>query len=475
MKHFNKLFAAVFMFIGLSSQAQDKNFPWAVSFGVNAVDGGRVSAAGPLADQFSQFYDVNAYWSILPSISYINVARSVGNNFSVGVTGSINKIDLFVEPRPTIPGDYPVINPGDLMYYAADVNVKYSFQELLKSKVFDPYLLVGGGYTWMGTGNSGTMNGGVGINFWLSQMVALTLQGTYKSAFEEDRTDLPTHMQHFAGITFKFGAKDTDGDKIYDFEDACPLVAGLKEYKGCPDTDGDGVIDESDACPTTFGLKEYNGCPDTDGDTVIDEKDACPDTFGLVALQGCPDEDGDGTPDKDDKCPTVPGPKDNAGCPLPPKDADKDGIPDMEDACPLIPGPAENKGCPYLTKETLEQVRVEAKSVFFKTGSAVLDDAKGTSDRLDAIKEILKNYPTAKWSIDGYTDNTGSKKLNQKLSAARAKVVMDALIARGINPANLTSTGHGDANPVASNKTAAGRAENRRTEVNYVGGTPYKL
>jgi len=191
-----------------------------------------------------------------------------------------------------------------------------------------------------------------------------------------------------------------------------------------------------------------------------------------VALKGCPDEDGDGTPDKDDKCPTVPGPKDNAGCPIPPKDADMDGVPDMQDDCPLIPGPAENKGCPYLTKETLELVRIEAKSVFFKTGSSVLDDSKGTSDRLDAIKEILKNYPTAKWSIDGYTDNTGGKKLNQKLSEARAKVVRDALVARGINPDNITYKGHGDANPVASNKTAAGRAENRRTEVNYVGGVP---
>ena len=445
MKHFNKLFAAVFMFVGLSAQAQDRNNPWAVSFGVNAMDGGRVSAAGPVADQFSQYFDVNAYWNILPSVSYITVARNVGDNFSVGITGSINKVDIFVSPRPTIPGDYVVTNPGDLMYYGADVLLKYSFMDMLKSKVFDPYVHAGGGYTWLGKGNSGTANGGLGINFWISELVGLTVQSTYKYAFEEDRADMPTHMQHFVGITFKFGAKDTDGDKIPDYKDACP---------------------------DTFGLKEYNGCPDTDGDTVIDKDDACPDTFGLVALKGCPDEDGDGTPDKDDKCPTVPGPKDNAGCPIPPKDADMDGVPDMQDDCPLIPGPAENKGCPYLTKETLELVRIEAKSVFFKTGSSVLDDSKGTSDRLDAIKEILKNYPTAKWSIDGYTDNTGGKKLNQKLSEARAKVVRDALVARGINPDNITYKGHGDANPVASNKTAAGRAENRRTEVNYVGGVP---
>jgi hypothetical protein len=45
--------------------------------------------------------------------------------------------------------------------------------------------------------------------------------------------------------TFKFGGKDTDGDGVYDKEDACPEVAGLKEFNGCPDTDGgDGIIEE---------------------------------------------------------------------------------------------------------------------------------------------------------------------------------------------------------------------------------------
>ena len=51
MKHLNKLVLAIFMFAGLSSQAQDSNNPWSVGFGVNALDGGRVSAAGSVADQ----------------------------------------------------------------------------------------------------------------------------------------------------------------------------------------------------------------------------------------------------------------------------------------------------------------------------------------------------------------------------------------------------------------------------------------
>jgi hypothetical protein len=59
---------------------------------------------------------------------------------------------------------------------------------------------------------------------------------------------------NITGLTFKFGGKDTDGDGIYDKDDACPEVAGLKEFNGCPDTDGDGIQDSADACPDVFGL-----------------------------------------------------------------------------------------------------------------------------------------------------------------------------------------------------------------------------
>jgi hypothetical protein len=74
-------------------------------------------------------------------------------------------------------------------------------------------------------------------------------------------------------------------DGIYDKDDACPDVAGLKEFNGCPDTDGDGIQDSADACPDVFGLAALNGCPDTDGDGVADKDDACPDVFGLAALK----------------------------------------------------------------------------------------------------------------------------------------------------------------------------------------------
>jgi len=269
--------------------------------------------------------------------------------------------------------------------------------------------------------------------------------------------------------------KDTDEDGVIDKEDACRKVAGPAENNGCPwpDTDADGVFDKDDACANVAGPKENKGCPwkDTDGDTLLDNVDACPAVAGPVENKGCPwpDADGDGVLDKDDACPNVAGLAENRGCPD--LDADKDGVSDKEDDCPLIAGPIENKGCPKVTKATLEQLKVEAKSIFFVTGKATLSDAKKgeTSGRLDAIKEILKNYPNAKFAINGHTDNVGNAKANQKLSEARAKAVMDLLIEKGVNPDNLTSQGFGASKPVKSNKTASGRAENRRTEIVYLG------
>jgi outer membrane protein OmpA-like peptidoglycan-associated protein len=269
--------------------------------------------------------------------------------------------------------------------------------------------------------------------------------------------------------------KDTDEDGVIDKEDACRKVAGPAENNGCPwpDTDADGVFDKDDACVTIAGPKENKGClwKDTDGDTLLDNVDACPAVAGPVENKGCPwpDTDGDSVLDKDDACPDVAGLVENKGCPD--LDADKDGVSDKEDDCPLIAGPVDNKGCPKVSKATLEQLRVEAKSIFFVTGKATLSDAKKgeTSGRLDAIKEILKNYPNAKFAINGHTDNVGNAKANQKLSEARAKAVMDLLIEKGVNPANLTFQGFGSSKPVKSNKTASGRAENRRTEIVYLG------
>ena len=265
MRHLNKL-CAILMLAGLSVQAQDSNNKWAISFGANAVDGGRVSAASKIDDQFSQFFDAKKYWSILPSATSINVSKYVGNNFSFGVTGSVNKINKFVGDRvydaTTYTSVYPVSNPGDLMYYSFDGVVKYSMMNLIKSKTIEPTAHIGGGYTWLGNASAGTINGGLGLTYWFGKQIGLTYSATYKYSFDDARNptfDVPTHVQHFAGLIFKFGAKDSDNDGLYDNEDACPTDAGTLEFKGCPDSDGDKIIDKEDACPDTPGLAQFGG------------------------------------------------------------------------------------------------------------------------------------------------------------------------------------------------------------------------
>ncbi len=84
---------------------------------------------------------------------------------------------------------------------------------------------------------------------------------------------------------------------------------------------------------------------------------------------------------------------------------------------------------------------------------------------LEAMTAILNEYPSAKFVVEGYTDNTGKVKANEILSENRAKAVVDYLIEKGINSERLTSIGYGVKNPIASNKTKAGRAQNRRVVV----------
>ena len=463
MKHLNKLFVAMLMLAGLSSQAQDSNNPWALSFGVNAVDT-RVSAASKLEDQFSQYFNANDNWNILPSISYVSLSKHVGGNFSFGVTGSVNQIKRFVLPRVG-EGPYTVVNPGDLNYYGVDGVINYSLMSLIGSKKLDPSIHAGGGYTWIGDDiSAGTLNGGLGLTYWFTETVGLSVRSTYKHSFEDLREDMPSHMQHFAGLTFKFGGSDKDGDGIYDKDDACPEEAGLKQFNGCPDTDGDGIEDSKDACKDVAGPVEFNGCPDTDGDGVADNLDACPEVAGLATFGGCPDTDGDGVQDKEDKCIDVKGPKENGGCPWP--DRDGDGVLDKDDRCPDVAGTVANNGCPEVTEEAIKKLNDYAKTILFDSGKASFQQQ--TFPVLQAIVAILKEYPNANFSIEGHTDSDGKDAANQTLSENRAAAVKNYLVENGIAASRLSSAGFGESKPIDTNKTKAGKANNRRVEVKLV-------
>ncbi|MCF8273020.1 MAG: OmpA family protein [Flavobacteriaceae bacterium] len=446
MKNLSRLLFAMLLVLGYSNaNAQDKNNPWQITIGTNAVDLFPVGENAPQGDIFAEYFNVNDHWNILPSLSSISVSKYLSDGFSFGVAGSLNKIDKF--------GDASV---SDLSYYAVDGTIKYNF---LNGTTFDPYLGVGGGYTWVDEIGAGTINGTLGFNIWFSENVGLTVQSSYKHAFEDY---LSTHFQHTAGISIKFGGSDTDGDGIYDKDDACPDVAGLAAFNGCPDTDGDGIEDSKDECPNESGSAEFNGCPDTDGDGVADKNDNCPTVAGLKALAGCPDADGDGVTDADDKCVDVAGPAANQGCPWP--DTDGDGVLDKDDKCPDVKGTVANNGCPEISEEVQKSLNAYAKTILFDTGKSSIK-AQSAAVLGDIIK-ILNEYPNSKFTVEGHTDSVGSDATNQKLSDARANSVKEYLVSNGVNASRLSSIGYGESKPIDSNTTSKGRANNRRVEIN---------
>ena len=438
-----------------TATAQDQNNPWYLSVGVNAVDTYPVGDDNrPLTGGFlNEMYNVDDHWNIIPSISTLYVGRYIGSGFVLGVRGSINKIDKL--------GDVPA---SDLAYYSLDGMFSYSLRDVVfgEDSWFDPYLGVGGGYTFVGDRPSfGTANGTVGLKLWLSDNINLNLSTTYKHAFEDRYIK---HMQHTAGIGFAFGGTDTDGDGIFDKDDECPDTPGIKEFNGCPDTDGDGIKDSEDACPEVAGLPEFNGCPDTDGDGIADPNDECPNEAGLVALNGCPDADGDGVKDSLDKCPNEAGPAENDGCPY--EDQDNDGVLDKDDECPTVPGTVENNGCPEVTVEILEEINVQVRTVLFDLNKATIRPE--SYETLNAVAETMKEFPNTRFLIEGHTDSQGSDAYNMKLSKERAASVKDYLIKQGLPANRLSSEGFGETRPVASNATAAGRQQNRRVEISLI-------
>ncbi len=102
--------------------------------------------------------------------------------------------------------------------------------------------------------------------------------------------------------------------------------------------------------------------------------------------------------------------------------------------------------------------------VNFETNKS--DIRKNDLADLQKAEAFVKKYSACKVEIDGYTDSTGGPKINQPLSVRRADAVKTWLLDHGASSADhITTKGMGDSNPVASNKTAKGRAENRRAEI----------
>jgi outer membrane protein OmpA-like peptidoglycan-associated protein len=145
-----------------------------------------------------------------------------------------------------------------------------------------------------------------------------------------------------------------------------------------------------------------------------------------------------------------------------PADSDGDGVADAEDLCPgTQAGATVNKmGCEQSTAIVLSGVN-------FALGTAELTEEARQSLRTAAAL-IKQAAPNQKFEVAGYTDSRGSSERNQIISQRRANAVRNFLARQGISWELMVSRGYGQANPVADNATAEGRAKNRRVELHLL-------
>ncbi|HET6767123.1 MAG TPA: OmpA family protein [Chitinophagaceae bacterium] len=452
MRKFVLLLASVFtILLSVSSQTTDRQ---KVSFGIKSgINVSRLQLnekipdgvnsdlrTGFVAGAFLTFPVGKSRFSIQPEFLYSSMGGDLSDRFNEKQNFRFNYFSIpvlikyqFSKKLAAFAGPQ-----ADAIVYAKGNNRFGEFNITQSVEEFDAYATLG-------------------LEWWLTKDIVLN--GRYMHGFMNVHTIPPDISMNNRGLQITLGLR---------FRKARPWPEEKTVVIAPPvdkDTDGDGIFDSRDKCPTVPGVVKYEGCPvpDTDKDGIFDDKDKCPDMAGYPELEGCPypDRDKDGVTDNKDRCPDEPGSTKNDGCPI--TDTDGDGVPDDTDRCPDTPGPASNNGCPEDVKTKLTYI---AKNIYFNTNKATLQNI--SYDPLNQLVDILNKYPTAKLTIEGHTDNTGTNAHNMQLSESRAKTVMSYLTGKGIPANRLTAVGYGEENPVATNNTAEGRTLNRRVELKLI-------
>lgn len=431
MKKINN-FLLLLLLISVGLQAQEgvnneettskitNHYDWQLGVSVFVTD--HTSVRG-VADGFFDYDD----YSVVPFPAKLTLVRGLNKSFDMDASVNLGQID---NKRLNVENEFMVNGTLGLRYRLANGYI------LNPTSWFDPYLRLGAGVHHLdyqdmeftnvvdqqghpisnGTiaaSEHFTVTGGLGINFWITEKFGANVMSEYyhMPGMEGDNIDF---FQHSAGVVFRFGKLDRDGDGIEDKEDECPDTPGLVEFNGCPDTDEDGLPDHEDECPLEAGPIENVGCPyrDKDKDTILDDVDKCPEVPGLVEYDGCP----------------------------PP--------------IRVIEAPAPDPVEPP-KKIVFEDVLFEYDSFTIK-----MSEYGSIEEAAQEIKDAGGRY-----YVDGHTDTRGTDAYNKKLSEKRAQAVADALIKEGVPAENLVVRGMGEMFPECTEDTEACHEQNRRVEI----------
>ncbi len=452
---------------------------------------GLALGAGRLVAQHAGQFEVGAFGSYTRYDPTFGLSEKIGGGARLGYlfSGMLGvEGDLLFQP------EYSVVPPsGTPQSLQPLIGSASLVVNALHAQRLMVYVL--GGYTVLDFGTrapykftDNAAHAGAGVRLFLTNRIALRVEGRAIFTPSTHYTLITGNPRHYVGTlglsVFHLGGQAKE-------KNACPNppAGAVLDKRGCPvDSDQDGVPDGLDKCPNTpLGAHvDATGCPiDSDGDGVPDGIDQCPDTpkGATVDAKGCPiDSDGDGVPDGIDQCPnTPPGTKvDATGCPLPVEAAAPTPAPPTAPTAPAPgkcpPAPPGSKvdanGCLILFAP--EAARSPAPGapprptliltgVNFETGRSVL--TRDSYVVLDAVAASLLANPDIRIEVAGYTDSTGRKYINYRLSQARAAAVRFYLARKGVPPARMIAKGYGASGYIAPNSTAAGRAQNRRVEL----------
>lgn len=374
-----------------------------------------------------------AKYELSPMIGYNLAEGNVGikgdDHFLGGLELQYNYKNSKISPEISIlvSPDANYKGQGDTSITRGLLNGVYSFDKI---GAVSPFAKAGLGYEFVSKEIKNVNEDGLVLDAGAGLKVPFTPSWSFKAEAiylakvnNAHNGNADNNLITMIGLTYSFG-----GDEQKQVIEPAPVA------KVAPvDNDNDGVVDSQDSClDTPANTKvDASGCAiplDTDGDGVLDASDKCPNTVAGTAV-------------------------DTNGCKIN-LDTDNDGVKNAMDKCPNTPaGEAVNvDGC----------AAVVNLHINFANNSAEI--AAVSENELDHYADFLTKYTNYSAKIVGYTDSRGSAKYNQKLSQKRAEAVVAALINRGVKASQLQSSGMGEANPVADNTTANGRAQNRRIE-----------